>query len=200
MKQQVTFRKGNVTCCFFVRPLTGTKIGSESSDFWLPIVSGACYSYKYTPTEPLQHEGQNIMTTTTMPQRKQDLIKALYQERVAAGLVTAAQGVPAIIAAYNDGATIKELVTFHKHYSKEYGRVFPFFEEDFQVDADGFVRPGEAYPEDAALENVAYHWDILSNLSTNFANFAYNLAQMENSISDLISFHPDYDEEHGEIY
>jgi hypothetical protein len=140
------------------------------------------------------------MTTTTMPQRKQDLIKALYQERVAAGLVTAAQGVPAIIAAYNDGATIKELVTFHKHYSKEYGRVFPFFEEDFQVDADGFVRPGEAYPEDAALENVAYHWDILSNLSTNFANFAYNLAQMENSISDLISFHPDYDEEHGEIY
>jgi hypothetical protein len=141
-----------------------------------------------------------MTTTTTMPQRKQDLIKALYEERVAASVVTAAEGVPAIIAAYNDGATIKELVTLHKHYSKEYGRVFPFFEDDFQVDADGFVTPGEAYPEDAALENVAYHWGVLSNLSTNFANFAYNLSQMENSISDLISFHPDYDEEHGEIY
>jgi len=140
------------------------------------------------------------MTTTTMPQRKQDLIKALYEERVAAGRVTAAQGIPAIVAAYNDGATIKELVTLHKHYSKEHDRVFPFFDDDFQVDADGFVTPSEAYPEDDALANVAYHWDILSDLSTNFANFAYHLSEMGNSISDLISFHPDYDEDRGELY
>jgi hypothetical protein len=131
-----------------------------------------------------------------MPQRKQDLIKALSEEREAAALVTAGEGALFILTAYKNGETIKELVTLHGQYSPEHGRVFPLYEEEFVPKS---VRD-QVNAEDESIEEVAYYWELLaSGVGTNFAYFAANLSAMENSIRDLISYHPDYDENHGVI-
>jgi hypothetical protein len=133
--------------------------------------------------------------TTKMPQRKQDLIKTLSEERDAASLVTAAEGALFILVAYKNGETIKELVTLHGQYSAEHGRVFPLYEEEFVSEATR----AQANPEDESLSDVAYYWELLNTPNTNFAYFAANLSEMENAIRDLISFHPDYDGNHGVI-
>jgi hypothetical protein len=134
--------------------------------------------------------------TKTMPQRKQDLIKALSEERDAAVLVTAGEGALFILAAYKNGETIKELFTLHGQYNAEENEVFPIHEAEFVPQS---VRD-QVNPEDESILDVAYYWEMLSSgVGTNFSYFAANLSGLENSIRDLISYHPDYDENHGVI-
>jgi hypothetical protein len=135
------------------------------------------------------------MTDRIISQKKLDLIKKLAEERKASSAVTAAEGGRGIIKAYNIGKTIKGLEKLHEGYSASHGRIFPFYDEDYdtvnpEVQADG---------EDGAIGEIVYHWAFVSDLGNGFSNFAFHLSEMEDKISDLTSWHPDFNSETGEI-
>ena len=131
------------------------------------------------------------MSLTT---EKLDLIATLAEQRKASSKVTAGQGADGIIAAYGNGETIEKLAKLHSRFSEDHGRIYPFYEEDEWGDLSG-----EVGDEDDALGTVVYHWETVSKVDAEFSNYAYHLSEMENSLSDLISWHPRYDSDSGEL-
>jgi len=160
---------------------------------------------------------------TEISQEKINLIEILATERAAATEVTALQGTEGIIAAYGRGNTIHKLEKLHSRYNSTKGRIYPFYDDDDfsgpHSRACGVKKHehgrecsdncptchgkavAELVPvasEDEALGEIIYHWGCMTP-ETSFSNFAHHLSEMENSISNLITFHPGFDLDSGEI-
>lgn len=135
------------------------------------------------------------METATISQEKLDLIKRLADESKAAESVTAAEGPKGILKAFTVGKTIRALEKLHVNYSDVHGRIFPFFEEDFETVSEETDSEGV----DAAIGEVVYHWGFVADLGTGFTNFAFHLSELNNNISDLVTWHPKHNVDTGEI-
>jgi hypothetical protein len=125
---------------------------------------------------------------------KLTLIKKLAEENAAAYEVTPAIGAQGVLIAFKDGETINQLALMHRNYNPSMGRIFPLYMEE--MDASQTI--GGMY-EDSALTDVVYYWGQIQNLDQPFGDWAANLSELRNAISDLSSHHYDYDIETGNI-
>jgi hypothetical protein len=133
------------------------------------------------------------MPNTISPE-KLALIKTLADEGIASHSVSAALGPQAVLLAFKDGKTINELAAMHRNYNPSMGRIFPLYEEEM----DGYSILGGMY-EDSPLTDVAYYWNQIQNLDQPLIDWATYLAELRNAISDVASYHYDYDGNTGLI-
>jgi hypothetical protein len=130
----------------------------------------------------------------TISPEKLALIKELSEQRIAAGSVPASAGSTGVLAAFRNGETIDNLVKLHELYSAEHGRLFPFFDEDFDIFQNV---PELQNAEDGALGSAWYEWNLMQGAGITVTSFGFHLSNLNDHISDLISFHPDYDADYG---